>query len=164
VKTWRDDKGREWTIRLTLDLADRVLASTKVDLIPDDNDLRAVLGLCFQNRKLAAVLWECSKDAAKEEGIDKAAFLDSLDGSALVAGWEALKNETQDFIEAQNPKIAELVRAASDAHLQGMEQGLDMMIEEIRNGAADDAMKAAVQQIRDEMHQALANIATGSPE
>ena len=86
MSSWQDANKRTWSINLTLDLADQVLHVTQVDLLPDSNDYREVIALCMRPRKLAAVLWECSRKAAELLNVSHDSFSEALDADALAKG------------------------------------------------------------------------------
>src|SRR5689334_118076 len=115
--TWQDAKKRSWTINLTLELADSVLAIADVDLLPDDNDYREVIALCIRPRKLSAVLWECSRKAADSLGITREEFSEGLDADAMHAGWKAIQEAIEVFSSAQQQVLGEIVKQSFETQM-----------------------------------------------
>jgi hypothetical protein len=169
--TWQDANGRTWSINLTLELADQVLALTQVDLLPDDNDYREVIALCMRPRKLAAVLWECSRKAAEQLTIAQESFSEALNADALANGWEAIRGAIENFSKGQ-PALAAMVAETFNAQLRGIEVGVTAMIDTMKSESMDTALREAVAEIDQElrknlakdmkrgMHEALAQSAT----
>lgn len=121
--TFQDSAGHAWTIRLTLDLLDKVLESSQIDLIPDDMDVQPVIGLLFRNRELGKVLWTCIETQAKEEGIERSEFLKTCDSETLTAGWGALVDAVVFFTRSKNEKLGEALAETVEAQMQLIEAG-----------------------------------------
>jgi hypothetical protein len=152
--TWQDANKRTWSINLTLDLADQVLALTQVDLLPDDNDYREVIALCMRPRKLAVVLWECSRKAAELRNVSQESFSEALDSDALVAGWEALRGAIENFSKGQ-PALAAMASETFNAQMRGIEAGVTAMIETMKSESMDVALREAVEEIDSELRKNL---------
>jgi hypothetical protein len=152
--TWQDANKRTWSINLTLDLADHVLTLTQVDLLPDDNDYREVIALCMRPRKLAAVLWECSRKTAELQNVSHESFSESLDSDALAAGWEAIRGAIESFSKGQ-PAVAQMVSETFTAQMRGIEAGVTAMIETMKSDQMDTAIREAVTEIDAELRKNL---------
>jgi hypothetical protein len=157
---FKDAKGNEWTLSLTLGLTDRVLSATGVDLLSDSGDTGTVLALVFDRRKLANVLWAVLSAEASDRGINQEQFVDALDGEALSNGWGALVDAIVFFTP---PQGREVLRAAIESQVAAMEQGVAALAEVAASQATNDAMKEAAGRIKDAMQadltKALANSA-----
>lgn len=145
--TFQDAEQRTWTVKLTLDLLDRVLMSTQIDLAPDNADVSAFCELLSQPRKLGGVLWACIQKQAESTGVDRESFLEAIDGKVLMDGWEAVRDAIHFFTQSRSPKTAESIRAAIDAELKMMEAGAQVIIETIKSEATDEALKKKVAEI-----------------
>jgi hypothetical protein len=155
IATWQDASGRKWSINLTLELADHVLALTQVDLLPDDNDYREVIALCIRPRKLAAVLWECSRKAAELQSITRESFSEALDSDALAKGWEAIQKAIETFSEGQRPMAAQIVKQTFATQMRGIEAGVTAMVETMKSDSMDEALREAVADIDQELRRNL---------
>lgn len=154
MSVWQDKNGRSWSINLTLELADQVLNLTQVDLLPDNNDYREVIALCIRPRKLATVLWECSRKTAELQGVSHEEFSDGLDANALAAGWEAIKVAIENFSAGQ-PALAAMIHETLEAQMKGIEAGVTAMIETMQSSTMDEALKEAVADINNELRRNL---------
>jgi hypothetical protein len=165
--TFQDAEQRTWQIKLTGELIDSVLATTQIDLVPDDQDYGPVITLITSHRKLGAVLWECVKKQAESDSIDKAAFTAALDGPAYAKGWEALVDAIHFFIQNLSPKRAESFEAMVEATMKVVEAEAQTQIEIILSQSTDEALKDAATKIKEQMQTELvkefANCAASSP-
>lgn len=149
--TFEDDKGREWTIKLTLQSLERVLTATQVDLAPEDYNMDAVTSLLSKPRKLGDVLWACCERNADLMSVDRGEFLDGMSGRALAAGWEALVDAIVFFIQSHSPKMAAAVHETIEKELAMLEKGAEAMIRTLKSEATDQQMKEAVVEIEKTM-------------
>lgn len=141
---------RDWTIILTVGLTDRVRDATGVDLLADDRT--PYLSLLFDNRKLAAVLWTCVACQAEAASVEREAFLESLDGDALTAGWGALAEAIVFF--SQKP-LREAVKTDIELKIEAMEKGVLAMAEIATSEEAETAIQAALNQLKGELQADL---------
>lgn len=108
--------GREYQIRLTLGLGDKIAERTGVDLVGDDARDQ-IFALMVDQRKLAAVLWQFCESQAE---VDRDAFLESLDGATLAEGWQAVVDAVVFFI---HPLSREQFEIAFEQQMAAWEAG-----------------------------------------
>lgn len=152
---FQDSHNRQWTVRLSLSLADRVYESTQVDLLPDSNDLSAITALTSKYRKLGAVLWECCKAQADEQGVSRESFMESLDGSALASGWGALVDAIVFFIRQESPKKADAVAATIEKLMEAVEAEAEMMLSVVRSEKTQESLNRVVAESGEKMQSEL---------
>lgn len=160
---FKDAKGREWAINPTLGRFDTILEHTGVDLIPDGNDVSAVVSLRASERKLCDVLWWAIQPLAAAKSIDRADFNDSLNGDVLTAGWGAIIDAIVFFTPAQ--RRAE-VRAVIDLQLETGTREIEAMIALMQSEETKDSIQGAVNgamtNAQEGLSKALETFATSS--
>jgi hypothetical protein len=165
--TWQDSEGRDWCIKLNLGLIDDVLVETKIDLAPADNDLSEVVGLLFDDRALAGLLWSCCKDQAENKGIDRKQFNQGLDAEALKSGWGAVVDAIHFFTQIKSPKLADAQREAFEAQMKFVDATATQLMESIRKRTSGAKMKTMLSklgsQIEKNLDQALDKSASNWP-
>lgn len=149
--TFQDGAGRSWTLKLTLGLIEHVQESTGVDLLAE-SESSPLVGILFDQRKLSRVLWCCLEKQAQHNEVPRDDFIDSLDGEALTAGWEALFNAVLFFIP---PQARAVVQANFDAQMAAVEQGIKAMVEVAESQETDQAIRQAIGKIKREMQADL---------
>jgi hypothetical protein len=151
-----DSEHRTWMIDLKLATIDAIKANTQVDLIPDNNDCSKIAELCFDSRKLAAVLWDCIREQAESKQIDRKLFYSALDGTSLARGWEALVDAIVFFIRQQNPQQAAMVEEMIRVQFKVMEAGAVEMIKRMSSEETDKAIRDLLNRLGEEMQQGIA--------
>lgn len=147
---FKDSAGHEWRFTPSLGLFDTILEATGVDLIPDGNDVSAVMALPTNRRKLAEVLWAAVQSQAGS--ITQKDFNEKLDGDALTSGWGALLDGIVFFIPSQR---REEVKAAIDLQGVALEKSVAATVETLRSQATDQAIQEAVQKAQKQMEADL---------
>lgn len=162
---FKDAAGREWRLTPSLGLFDAIHEATGVDLIPDGNDVSAAMSLPMKRIKLSEVLWAAIAPKAKDAGVTREQFRDSINGDVLTAGWGALLDAIVFFTPTSNR--AE-VQAAIDVQAAAMERGVAAVVETLKSqeteAAIGEAISKASDELRRELPRALAIGATSSPE
>lgn len=148
---FRDDAGRDWTIRLSVQAADDVLEQTQVDLLRTDNETSQLTGLLFDPRKLSAVLWALCRKQAEAKDINQTQFREGLEADGLTKGWEAICNAVVFFIRRQSPKMGEAVEKIIEAQLKVIETGTIEILKTIESQEVDAAVKATTKRIAEEL-------------
>ena len=166
--TFRDRDNRIWTIDLSLDLADRVLTATQVDLLPDDNDPSKVVDLIFRRKRLGSVLWECCREQAEGIDVDREHFFKALDGKALTSGWGALIDSIIFFTQQASPTVARQIAELVEAEMRVIEAGATEIVSVIQSSetstAIQDAVTAIGNDLRSRMAEELVNSVTNTEE
>lgn len=150
MRTWKDSEGRTWDVTISVALLDSIKKQTQLDLAPDNYDVSTLVGLKFQSRKLAQILYICAG-----ESIARDDFMGAIDGDVLIAGWRALVDDVIAFYAAMNPGIAEPLHALIQAQLNANDKLCDEAIAMIRSVTTEQAMQAKISKVADEMQAAL---------
>lgn len=150
---FKDSTGREWRISPSLGLFDAIQEATGVDLIPDGNDISTVMSLPMHRKKLSDVLWAAIAARAKESGVSRETFRESIDGDVLTAGWGALLDAIVFFTPSS--KRSEL-EAAIEMYSQAMDQGAQAIIQALKSEATSEAITQALEESIQGLPKALA--------
>lgn len=160
---FKDAAGREWRFTPSLGLFDAIQEATGVDLIPDGNDVSAVMSLPMNRKKLADVAWAAVKSNAN--GVTREQFRESLDGDALTAVWGALLDAVVFFTPSSKRKE---VQALIEVQLEVGEREVLAVVDTLKSPetaeAIQQAIDIAVAEMRDGIPKALATGAMNSPE
>ncbi len=150
LPTFKDATGHEWRFTPSLGLFDAIQEATGVDLIPDGNDVSAVMSLPTNRRKLADALWASVKSQAGE--LTRAQFNERLNGDALTDGWGALLDAIVNFTPSQR---REEVKAAIELQSTAMEQSVVAMVQTLKSDETTQAIRDAIDQAQREMASEL---------
>lgn len=166
---FRDDAGRDWTIRLTSQLIDDVLDLTQVDIIPEGENVSGVIGLCLNHRLLSKVLWCVCRKQAEAKQVDERSFKEGLEATALAKGWEAMVDAIIFFIqETRGTALARAFQEVTEAEIRVIEAGATEMLQVLQASEVDVAMKDTAKRIGREMKEGilsqLGNFATNSQD
>jgi hypothetical protein len=125
MTTWNDTAGRFWTIRLNCGNLKRLRDTLGVDLL-DATKTDTIGALLLDPELLANTLWQLCESQAAAKEIDRAAFVESLDGDALSAGWNAIRESYVLFCPApRRPVLRDLL----DRQLAAMERIVQLATE-----------------------------------
>ncbi len=156
--TFKDAKGKSWSIKLSLGMINRIQSATDVDLIPPDFDFSPVVRLGYEDdRKLGEALWVCCREQAEEAGIDQDAFFDRMEGEPLSAGWEALRDSIVFFIQSKSPERAKAVHAAFEHALLTHEVAATELVGMIESKETTDLVKLKIAEFRRTVQSELAS-------
>lgn len=150
---FKDAAGREWRFTPSLGLFDAIQEATGVDLIPDGNDVSAVMSLPMNRKKLADVAWAAVKSNAN--GVTREQFRESLDGDALTSCWGALLDAVVFFTPIASR--AE-VQAAIEVQAAAMERGTAAVVATLKSQETEAAIDAAISKASAEMMQDLPKV------
>lgn len=152
--TFRDDAGRDWTLRLTTQSIDDVLDLTQVELIPEGENVSSVIGLCLNHRLLAKVLWCLCKKQAEAKQIDERSFKEGFEATALSKGWGALVDAILFFIqETRGLGLAKAFQEIVEAEMRVIEAGAAEMLQVLQASEVDAAMKDTAKRIGEQMKE-----------
>lgn len=115
---FKDPDGREWRIRLTVGLADRVKDETGVEL-GDESDSDWLALLFSRRRKCVEVMWCLCEKQAAADGITPEDFAHQFDGVTLRAAGRALAAAWADFFPGS--RISQAIRTSLEAILEAGE-------------------------------------------
>lgn len=168
--------GREYTIRLTVGLAEDVLDATGYDVIAAGEDGLRIVSLLSDHRTLGRVLWALVGDPSDEAA--HAAFRRELDADALIAGWGALVNAQVGFTRrtrgehsaAALERAIELEVQATETLALAIAEGVSKRAEEMLSEAAkaaDEMVAGAVREanaaMQSRMSEAMSRSTSGAP-
>lgn len=107
--TFKDAKGREWTLAITIGDRDDVLRVCDLDLYGIlDNNAQALLRLFGNLPALGKVLFVLLADQAKQKQVDAEDFAKGLSGPVLAAAKITFKAALIDFFQSE-PEKAEAI-------------------------------------------------------
>lgn len=135
--------GRVYTIDLNLGLIDSVLAATQLDLAPNEGDYHEVSLLLLNPKKLGNVLWECCREQAEANSVDRAAFVKSLNKDALTNGWGALVDAIIFFIP--NKELANQALELIEAQVTAIEVNARETVKSLRSKEVQEAMQEVIE-------------------
>ena len=134
---FKDAKGREWRLTLTIGHIKPIEAETGVNLLKidkpfkqdsedyrddDGQPLRLLVRLQLDLELLFAVIFAAVMKQADEEGVDELEFGESMEGEAHVAAHNAFWAELKDFfLNARRTDQAAMVQKASAAIQRGIQ-------------------------------------------
>ena len=98
MRTFQDCEGREWKLSVNLGSARRVKEQYGIDLLGFDE--RLIGRLSSEMVLMADVVFLLIEQQAKGRDIDREAFFDALDGTALESAKDALIDATVDYLPA----------------------------------------------------------------
>jgi len=127
TQTWRDNAGREWTIRANVATFARVKDVGGIDLVGAvvlGQNTDALSRLLLDPVFAARVLWACVQPEAEQRGITEAVFCDTLDGESIGRGVDALLQALPYFFPTPEARTAatQITKALAQARAQMAEQ------------------------------------------
>jgi len=151
ARKFKDAKGRDWTIAITIGRAREVLDATGIDLLQPEAGSPSLPEVLADEYKIASILVVLLAGEFRRIGVDpKAVMEEDWDGKTTRAAYDALLEELSYFFEdrGQLPR-SQIVRKTRDAINAAMEivgekaSALDPVAEVRRlSKAADDARAA----------------------
>lgn len=141
----------EYTLRLDLATADRVLEHCKLDLLQIGENEASVFALFEDPRRAALVLWHVIEPQANTHGINRQAFLSGLDGDQIEKGVEALIEALVLFFpQSKRPGLVALrkqvdaIRAMASVRIEALMQ--KERLSEIAKAKMDE-LEAKIEQV-----------------
>lgn len=121
MATFRDGKGRDWDLRLTVGTLTEVREATGVRLGDAFRDEAALAGLLFADpEQLGRVLWVVCRERAEAAGVTPEDFAAGFDGPALERAVEAFLGSVADFFPRS--KVGAKIRESLPAVLEQMDR------------------------------------------
>lgn len=115
MRSFKDSDGRQWFIKLNLEVIEKVEAATGIAL--DDiatSNPRSPVEL-QSGSKLVGVLWTIVEDDAHKRNVSRSQFAQSMDGDCTAAAREALTEEQIFFSPpAWRESLAEVNRIGKE--------------------------------------------------
>ena len=151
ARKFKDAKGREWTVALTIGRARAVLEATGVDLLQPEAGTPSLPEVLADEYKVAQILEVLLASEFHRVGVDpKTVMDDDWDGKTTRAAYDAFLGELSTFFEdrGQSPRSQIVLKTgqAIDAAMEIMGEktgALDPAMEVRRlSGLADDARAA----------------------
>jgi len=153
MRTFKDNRGRDWPVTVTVSTVKRVRDLAKVDLLDDaagkgkDAAESSVFArLASDAILLADVLWAVVQPRALELNVAQADFEDALAGDAIDAATTALLEELTDFYPPQRRRALKLVLGKIKAAEVGMMAAVEKQVSELEVDLTAD-FQAALKRI-----------------
>lgn len=138
MATFKDENGKEWSVRLSTLMVNRVREDAGVNLMDvlspgDDGEL--LLGKLVDDVfVLGSVLWVLVREQADSEGITPEQFADRLRGQSLEDAGNAILDALEDFLPPKKSskvkrfrQVAMEAAALTDKEVDAMLADLDPM-------------------------------------
>ena len=109
MKSFRDTKGRQWKISITVGILDDICDELGDDLFNDPT------AISLHPRDHVAMLWLAIAEQAEKQGVDPRDFGRSLDGPTLKEAMEAFMGSLSDFFSALLPGRGEVLTQTWEA-------------------------------------------------
>jgi hypothetical protein len=147
MKSFRDTKGRDWTIDVNVASARRVKAAVHVDIIGDG---KVFAQLSADVEAFVNVLYVLCKAQADADGITDEQFGEGLAGDALEAATTALLEEIADFfpkdrravlrqVVTKMDEVQGRVAVAASAKLETLGPEIDAAIAAVFGASSTDS-------------------------
>lgn len=134
---FKDSAGRVWTVRLDVDLIDRIAEETGFDLIRvAEGDVGELAKFIGDIRTSVKVLIGLTREDADRRNVSEQDFRKSLDADAMDAGKEAMLEAVASF--SRRPKIREILRAAMESAMRMADENADEVIGKLATLKADE--------------------------
>ncbi len=130
MRSFKDKKGREWSLELNVISAKRVKSDTGVDLL----DMESLSDKLADTYTLVEVLWSMIRKQAEALNVDAEGFGKSLDGDSIELATDALLEEVTDFFPSSRRKILKKALAKSRELVAVMTDQADKMMDEMTLG------------------------------
>lgn len=140
MKTFTDAKGREWSIELSIAVADRVKEATGVDFLAVWKGQLACLEQLEDPVTLYRTLFCLCEAQAKERQLSAEQFGEGLAGDPVSAAVAALLKELVDF--TPNPRLRTALQRVLDAGNTAVERRLTKLEEHL-----DRELPAAIERV-----------------
>lgn len=147
---FKDSKGREWTIALTIGRARSVLDKTGVDLLQPETGKVSLPEILTDEYKVAEIIGVLLDSEFRRLGIDPENMMqEDWDGATSQAAYKALLEELTSFFEDRGQSArAQIVRKTMEAIVEAMrimEETASAMnpAQEIRRMVNEEKEKAA---------------------
>lgn len=112
MRRFKDIKGREWELVVTVRTEKRVRALTKISLFRIHEGLGDTIEAVLE--KAVDILFAAIEPQAKAIGVTDEDFGSSLNGELLRGAWDSLLDEIYDFFLHWNPPLASTLRKARE--------------------------------------------------
>jgi len=122
AKSFKDIKGRTWTLKITFGIIDNIAEELGDDLIDDPTSIS------LHPRRWVEMLWLCVEEQAKELGVTPQDFGGSLDGTTLRSAMELFMEDFSDFLSPLHPDGAAIVRNTWKLVMEGREHKADLIL------------------------------------
>jgi hypothetical protein len=141
VRSFKDNEGRPWEIRITVDAIKRVRALLDVDLL-GVLEGKLVDRLSTDPVLLCDVVYVVCKPQADAKGISDEDFGRAMAGDAIDAATKALLDELVDFSPSRRDR--QNLRRVLDKTWTAMERARDVVEAKIERFDADEVLRRAL--------------------
>lgn len=135
-RTFRDTRGRKYTVRITIPLLRAIRDELDVDLGTPDG----FFGLSSNALDVVNVLYLCVQDQASKYKLDDVGFGEALDGDTVAEAWQAFNEAYIDFCPGPQRKVLRrLMDTATELTQQKNESSLtklDSLLESLKSPPA----------------------------
>lgn len=111
MRSFKDNKGREWTLEATFGSYGRVKSQTGVKLYDIATENRESLVQLADAFTLGSVLWSMVEPQAEARGVTPDGFAEAIDGTVLAEAYSALIDEMIFFCHPRQRKLLETALA-----------------------------------------------------
>ncbi len=95
---YKDSADREWSLKLSIDVVDRIKAATDIDLLGKPKDVQDAYAKIMEDvRVLMNVCWHIVEPQAAAAGVSIDAFRQAIDGDTIERMAETLTEAIADF-------------------------------------------------------------------
>jgi len=123
MTTFKDNKNREWTIRLDFALLQAIRDGAQVDLGNIEELAKTWAGLLYDDGKSLLVVWISIERAAKAQSVDKSEFMASMNGETLEQALVALGAAIESFTQPRKRGMVErAIRGVNEGMAKAVKQ------------------------------------------
>ena len=115
AKSFKDLKGRNWSIKITFGIIDNIAEELGDDLIDDPTSIS------LHPRRWVEMLWLCVEEQANKQGVTPEDFGGSLDGGIVRKAMDLFMEDYSDFLSPLHPDGAAVVDRTWKLVMEGRE-------------------------------------------
>jgi len=160
ARTFKDADGREWTVKVTVDVIERV---REIDVDLGDLTTATIKRLAMDDVLLVRTLWLICEQQADARSISPGQFGEAMVGEPLETAFDALRGSLEDFFP---PRKRAFWTAMVEADLASQAQALQIGMETLENRELREQFGQAMRdRVKAEIGTQLTRLksATGSP-
>ena len=121
AKSFKDLKGRNWSIKITFGIIDNIAEELGDDLIDDPTSIS------LHPRRWVEMLWLCVEEQAHKQGVTPEEFGGSLDGGTVRQAMELFMEDYSDFLYPLHPDGAATVKETWRLVMEGRQAKAEMI-------------------------------------
>lgn len=121
AKSFKDLKGRTWSIKITFGIIDNIAEELGDDLIDDPTSIS------LHPRRWVEMLWLCVEEQARKMDVTPEEFGGSLDGAIVRDAMNKFMEDYSDFLYPLHPDGSAVVRETWKLVMEGRETKADLI-------------------------------------